>query len=291
MRISEICEKICVNLRETTFIPRKNNLWEKSTRVKTYIITILSALIFSSIAKAQINESDTLKFQLRSTFTGNFQTGNVEMLTLRGRLDAAGQLSKDIVFKTQNSTLYQSFFGRKADNDVFSRNYLYYKPHNRLYPYAIAYVSSNFRRKVDIRYFAGAGLSCQLVQNTRSLVKLSANALYEQSNFSANTFNDAYYNGANQIKLWRASTYIMASTRVFNNRMRVYCDAFWQPAFQRSSNYRTQVDAGLEFPVWKGLTLNALFTHTHENVVPVSTKTTDTILTFGLGYGLKSKSK
>ncbi len=285
MPISEICVKIRVNPRETT-----SNLREKSTRVKNYIITVLSALLFSSLAMAQISESDTLKFQLRTSLTGNFQTGNVEMLTLRGRLDAATMLSNDIVFKTQNSSLYQSFFGKKADNDLFSRNYLYFKPYNRVYPYAIAYISTNYRRKVDMRYFAGAGLSYQLVRRSHSLVKLSANALYEQSNFLANSFNDAIYNGTDQIKLWRASTYLMASSWVFHKRLRLYCDAFWQPAFNRISNYRTQMDLGMEFPVWKGLTLNILFTNTHENVVPLSTKTTDNILTFGLGYGIKSRN-
>lgn len=251
------------------------------------LFNLLLSLLCHSVAKAQINESDTLKFQLRTSLTGNFQTGNVDMLTVRSRLDAACMLSKDVVFKTQNSTLYQSFFGRKADNDVFSRNYLYYKPHNRLYPYAIAYVSTNFRRKVDIRYFAGGGITYQLARGKRSMVKLSANAIYEQSNFAANTFNDAFYNGKDQIKLWRATTFLMASSWLFNKRLRVYCDAFWQPAFNRTNNYRTQMDVGLEFPVWKGLTLNALYTYTHENVVPISTRTTDNMLTFGLGYGLK----
>jgi hypothetical protein len=50
------------------------------------------------------------------------------------------------------------------------------------------------------------------------------------------------------------------------------------------------MDVGLEFPFWRGLAFNALFTNTHENVVPVSTKTTDNILTFGLSYGLKSRN-
>lgn len=252
------------------------------------VFATLTALSCASTVYAQLNESDTLKFQLKASFTGNYQTGNVEALTLRGRLDAVLMRSKDIVFKSQNSNLYQSFFGRKADSDVFSRNYLYYKPQNRLYPYAIVYISTNYRRKVDTRSFTGVGVTYQLIRSKHSILKLSANTIYEQSDFGATEFNDAFYNGSNKINLWRASMFLMGSSWLFNNRLRIYYDAFWQPAFSRSSNYRTQMDAGLEFPLWKGLGFTALYTYTHENVVPLSTRTTDNILTFGLNYNFRS---
>lgn len=254
------------------------------------LLTAWTVLLLAGAAQAQLNESDTLKFQLRSTLSGNYQKGNVEMLTLRSRLDAVWALSGNFVFKTQNSTLYQSFFGRKADNDLFSRNYLYYRPQGRVYPYAIAYLSTNFRRKVDIRYFAGAGATVQVLRSKHSQLKLSANAVYEQSDFAANTFNDSHYNGSSNIRLWRASAFVMGSSWLFHRRLRFFYDAFWQPALSRRSNYRTQLDLGLEAPLWKGLSLNALYTRTHENVVPLSTQTTDSILTFGLSYAFSRKN-
>lgn len=248
------------------------------------MLTTLLQLLSAGVVTAQIHEGDTLRFQVRSALTGSYQTGNVDLLAIRGKLDAVVKCTPDVVFKSQNNQLYQAFYGKKADNDMFSRNYLYYKPHQKVYPYAMAYLSTNFRRKVQLRYFVGGGATYQLIHNKSTVLKLSANAVYEQSRFSAQTFNDTYYNGSDQITVWRASVFTYGSTRLFHRRMRVYYDAFWQPAFRRSNNYRTQVDLGVELPVWKGLSFNAVFAYTRENVVPTGTVTTDQLLSFGVSY-------
>lgn len=242
--------------------------------------------VITSGAFAQINESDTVRFQFRSGLTGLYQTGNVELLSVRGRLDLALHVSPALVFKTQNNYGYQEFSRRKADEDVFSRNYLYYKPERRVYPYAIAYISTNLRRKLDLRYFAGAGVTYQLYRSVHSILKLSANMVYEESSFRTSNLNDAYYAGQRQINLWRGTLFAAGSSWVFNRKVRLYYDAYWQPAVERTDNYRTQFDVGLDVPVWKGLAINALYTYTRESVVPVTTKADDRICTFGVSYGL-----
>jgi len=258
---------------------------------KRYLITLatLVQLFFAGVVTAQIQEGDTLTFQLRTAVTGNYQTGNVELLAIRGRLDAVVKCSPKVVLKTQNSHMYQAFYGNKADNDLFSRNYIYYQPQRTLYPYAIAYISSNFRRKVELRYFAGGGATCQIVRHKNAVLKLSANAVYEQSRFSALTFSDGHYDGSDQISVWRASVFSYGSARVLGRRVRLFYDAYWQPAFDRRSNYRTQLDLGAELPVWKGLSFNALFTYTHENVVPTGTRPTDQLLSFGVSYNVQRR--
>lgn len=255
--------------------------------MKKIIGLLLSAI--TSVAFAQINESDTLRFQFRSSLTGLYQTGNVELLSMRSRLDLALHVSKAIVFKTQNNYGYQEFSGRKADEDIFSRNYLYYKPERTVYPYAIAYISTNLRRKLDLRYFAGAGITYQLYRSAHAVLKLSANMVYEESSFRTSNLNDTYYAGQQQINLWRGTLFVAGSTWILNRKVRLYYDAYWQPAVERTDNYRTQFDVGLDVPVWKGLSLNGLYTYTRESVVPVTTKTDDGILTFGLSYSLVKK--
>ena len=74
---------------------------------------------------------------------------------------------------------------------------------------------------------------------------------------------------------------------LLEKHIRFYYDAYWQPAFNNKKNYRTQVDVGLDFPVWKGLSLSALYAFTHENVVIEKVKQEDKILTFGIAYNLK----
>ncbi len=78
---------------------------------------------------------------------------------------------------------------------------------------------------------------------------------------------------------------------LFDKHIRLYYDAYWQPAFNNQNNYRTQFDIGADFPIWKGFFFNALYSFTHENVVVTNIQQDDKILTFGLTYNFKKKVK
>ena len=255
-------------------------------------ISFFAALLFCLIgqeSRAQINESDTVRLQIRAALNGNFQQGNVEILTLRGRLDLLYAPAPDWVFKTQNSSLYQAFYSKKADNDVFSRNYLYFRPKSRVYPFAIAYVSANFRRKIESRYFAGAGATWQVVNSRPVVLKFSASAVYESTRFGDTVFNYPEYDGSGKIALWRGTLYAGGWAYLLQRRARLLYDVFWQPGFGNANNYRSQFDLGIDFPLWKGLFFNVLYTYTHENVVVQKVLPDDRILTFGLGYNFRKR--
>ena len=213
--------------------------------------TLFVFLLFPSLASlrvfAQLNESDTAKFQLRTTLTGNYQQGNVDVLTIRGKLEFIFSPAKRWAFKSQNSSLYQAFYNKKADNDLFSRNYFYYRPEQKVYPFAMAYISANYRRKIDSRYFAGAGITWQLISHNNMLMKLSLSSVYENSLFNGKQYNESQYDGDDKIHLWRGTLYMSGWIYLFQKHLRVYYDAYWQPAFNNRSNYRTQYDIGIDF--------------------------------------------
>ncbi len=250
-----------------------------------FILLVLAPTIF---LRAQLNESDTLHYQVRMGVTGNIQRGNVKVTTIRCRLDVTYAPNADWAFKTQNNTLYQAF-AAKADNDLFSRNYLYVKPGKKLYPYAIAYASTNYRRKIDSRFFAGAGLTWQMINTADHVLKLSANTVYEKTTFRGSSFNLPEFNGMDEASVWRATVYLSGLHNLLGKRIRLYYDAFWQPAFSSGKDYRVEYDIGLDFPVWKGLAFNCLYSYKHENLVVTKIKQDDTILTFGLAYNFKRK--
>jgi Protein of unknown function, DUF481 len=252
---------------------------------------ILWNLLLLSMCKsfAQLNESDTAKFQLRVSLTGNYQQGNVEVLNVKSKLECSYSPIKNWVIKSQNSSLYQAFYSVKADNDIFSRNYIYYEPQHKIYPFGIAYVSTNYRRKIDNRYFAGAGVTYQVINTQNNVLKLSASAVYEATKFASSNYNFSEYNGDKNINLWRGTLYVGGWNYLLEKHIRLYYDAYWQPAFNNNNNYRTQVDVGIDFPVWKGLSFNALYAFTHENLVIEKVKQQDKILTFGVAYNLKRK--
>lgn len=238
--------------------------------------------------QAQINESDTIRFQTKTKASGNYQNGNVNVLTVKGNLEFTVKTSSRWVLKSQNAQLYQEFSDRKADNNIFSRNYLYFKPENKIYPFGIAYISTNFRRKIDLRYFVGAGMTYRPFSTVQYVVKVAFNIVYEESHFNGRLFNFSEYNGNDVIVVWRSSLYSAGWIHFLNEKFRVSYETFYQPAFSMADNYRVQLSLSLDCPVWKGLYMTTDFYYTHESVVPFGTREDDNILTFGVGYGFKA---
>ncbi len=247
-----------------------------------YLLLIISLSRVSVFA--QLNESDTVKFQTRVSLTGGYQQGNINIFTLRTKADVVYSPIKNIVLKSQNSSLYQTFSSTKVDNDIFSRNYFYYKPQNNIYPFGIAYISSNYRRKINTRIFAGSGATWQLLNKKYNVVKLSVNVIYETNIFKGSTFNYSTYNGYNKINVWRSTLFVSGWNYLFNKHVRLYYDVYYQQAFNDKNNYRTQFDIGADLPVWKGLNFTALYTFSHENVTIKNIKEEDKILSLGFAY-------
>ncbi len=257
---------------------------------KKLVIFFLSIFLFgfsTNACLAQINESDSVKYQLKTSLSGNYQSGNVNVLITRAKMDFSVKLNRHFVFKTQNATLFQSFSGKKVDNDLFCRNFIYYDAHNRFYPFGIAYISSNFRRKIKDRYFAGLGATYQAVREKNNVLKLSFNMVYESTNFDATQFNFDEYNGLKQIALWRSTLYLAGWHYMHKNTIKLYYDAYYQPSWTSRINYRSQFDLGIDMSIWKGLAFTILYTVTHENVVPIKIVQNDKILTFGLNFTMK----
>lgn len=249
--------------------------------MRYWLVTVF-VLLMGKAAQAQINESDTLSLQYRAALTGNVQSGNLEALTLLGRFDLSVAPTGKWALKTQNNARYQAFFGRKADNDFNSQNFVYLGQQKTLYPFAMAFAAVNFRRKVRLRWFAGPGLTWQVWRGPGQVVKLSLAGVYEATEFDGAAYNYPEYNGIARIKTWRATARVFGQHRL--QRLRVSYEAYVQPSLERANNFRWLADLNLEMPVWRGLNLNAHVLYTHENVVVEGVKTRDMILSFGLSY-------
>lgn len=239
-------------------------------------------------ALAQLNESDTVRLQMRVAATGASQAGNVEMLSLRGKVDMTlASASRRWAFKTQNAYLYQSFFRIKADEDLFSRNFVYWQPDRRIYPFAMAFVSTNFRRQIDLRYFAGAGLTWQWRRGASHQVKWSLSAVYEETRFARQVFNDSYYDGQSAIRTWRLTTWLYGKHRLPIHQWLLHYEVYAQPGLDRPDNLRWQAEVGLDLPLYKGLYGTVNWLYTYEQVVALPNRNHDSLLTFGLQYSLR----
>jgi hypothetical protein len=186
--------------------------------------------------------------------------------------------------------LYQEFYGTRADNDFASRNYLYFKTQNKIYPYLIAFVSGTYRRDINSRTFAGIGATWHVMRKSKHSIRFSANTVYEATWFAQSDFNIDQYNGNSVIDLWRCSFYTNGNHSFHDKSITISYEAFYQPSPQDFNNYRVHTDITVDFKIWKGLSINTSHLFTWESLVVESVKRKDTIVGFGLSYQWKKQS-
>jgi hypothetical protein len=247
----------------------------------TFILFLIPTLL-----TAQINESDTLKIKAKLSLTGFWQAGNVETFIFRAKTDVSFVPLRNMVFKTQNSYVYQAFGGDKADEDFLSLNFLYLNPEKKFYPLVLGFVSTNFRREIDLRYLFGAGFTYQILNSDKNWLKLSVTSEYEHTNFTKTNFNIAAFNGQETINTMRGTIWLNGKYHLFKKKIIITHETYIQPSLSNSNNYRWQADVGLELPVWKHLNFKVNYLHTFESLVIENQKQQDKFLTFG--FTLKS---
>ncbi|WP_439130160.1 DUF481 domain-containing protein [Polaribacter sp.] len=248
-------------------------------------ITFLLLLV-PLLLTAQINESDTLNVKAKLSLTGFWQAGNVETFIFRAKTDISFTPLKNIVFKTQNSYVYQAFGGNKADEDFLSLNFLYLNPHKKLYPLILGFMSTNFRREIDARYLFGAGITYQILNSDKNWLKVSLTSEYEKTYFNKTNFNLVEYNGKETINTMRGTIWLNGKYHLLKKKIIITHETYLQPSLSKSNNYRWQADVGLELPVWKHLNFKVNYLHTFESLVIENQKQQDKFLTFG--FTLKS---
>ena len=248
---------------------------------------ILCVLLFSPLLlSAQIDESDSLKIKADLSLTGFWQSGNVETLILRAKSGLSYKPLKKFVAKTQNSYVYQEFGRTKADADFLSLNFLYFEPESKFYPQLLAFVSTNFRREIDIRTLFGGGVTYRAYKKKKDWLKLSFTSEFERTNFKNTDFNVDEYDGDESISTLRATLWVNGKYYLFNDKLIVTHESYIQPSLQDGDNYRWQADVGFEFPISKNLNFKINYLRTFESIVVEDQKRGDEFLTFG--FTLKS---
>ena len=247
---------------------------------------LLYFLLFPSILSAQINESDTLKIKAGLSLSGFYQGGNVETLIYRAKTDLSFTLWKKWVFKNQNSYIYQAFGKEKADEDILVLNFLYLNPDRKVYPFALGFVSTNFRREIELRYLTGVGITFQALSKEDYWLKFSISSEYERTYFSKTSFNYPEYNGQETNNTLRGTIWANGKYKLFKGKMVFTHESYYQPSLEDANNYRWQADLGLELPIWTSFSFKISYRHTYENIVIENQKRQDQFLT--MGFTLKN---
>jgi hypothetical protein len=243
-------------------------------------------LSFPLLLYSQINESDTLRVKAQLALSGVWQEGNVETQIFRAKQGLTYRPFNGWVVKSQNSYVYQAFGGTKADEDILSLNFLYLNPERRLYPQVLGFVSTNFRRAIDLRYLLGMGITYQLMEKKNQWLKFSISSEFEKTKFNQSDFNQSQYNGSSSISTWRGTLWINGRYALLDKKLVLTHESFLQPSLQSSDNYRWQADLGLEIPLVKYLNFKINYLHAFESIVIQGQQREDQFLTFG--FSIKS---
>lgn len=243
-------------------------------------------LAFPLLLYSQINESDTLRVKAQLALSGVWQEGNVETQIFRAKQGLTYRPLNGWVVKSQNSYVYQAFGGTKADEDILSLNFLYLNPERRLYPQVLGFVSTNFRRAIDLRYLLGMGITYQLMEKKNQWLKFSISSEFEKTKFNQSDFNQSQYNGSSSISTWRGTLWINGRYALLDKKLVLTHESFLQPSLQSSDNYRWQADLGLEIPLVKYLNFKINCLHAFESIVIEGQQREDQFLTFG--FSIKS---
>jgi len=251
------------------------------TLSEMYKALVFILFLFPVTLFAQINESDTLKTKASLSLTGFYQDGNVETKIFRAQSEFSFHPWNKSVFKTNNSYVYQEFGKQKADEDVLSLNFLYLNPEKKIHPFLLGFVSTNFRRRIDLRFLTGGGVTYQIVESGSEWLKISISGEYEQTDFASSNFNRDEYDGSREINTFRGTIWISGRYHLFDEKMILSHESYYQPSLEESNNYRWRADLGLELPIWDFLSLKINYLQTFESIVIENQKQQDRFLTFG----------
>lgn len=230
---------------------------------------------------AQVKDKDSIKLRMDLSLTGFWQGGNVETLIFRAANKFDYQFAKNVKFRSQNSYVLQEFGRVKADEDILSLNFVNINTHKRLHPLALAFFSTNFRRKIDYRYIVGGGLSYQFLKKKKHNIIMSLTGEFEHTDFETTDFKIDDYDGYTAINTWRSTLWFQGEHQLFSGKMIFKHEFYFQPSLQDSDNFRWRGDVSLELPIWDFLNFKINYYRTYESVVVEPQLPMDEFLTFG----------
>lgn len=122
-------------------------------------------------------------------------------------------------------------------------------PERRLHPFMLGFVSTNFRRRIDLRFLTGGGITYQIVRGEREWFKVSLSGEYEQTDFATNDYNRDQYDSNREINTLRGTVWISGKYRFLDNRVIFNHESYYQPSLAQRNNYRWRTDLGIELPI------------------------------------------
>jgi hypothetical protein len=247
------------------------------------IAALLLLFLIPTQSRAQLTETDTLKFGYRATLNGSWITGNLERLLVTATLDLS-TVHRVWAFRTSNSYQHGTFGKFRTENDLISKNFFYLFPRKAVYPYLMGWMETNLRRSIGFRYQVGPGVSWAFLRKPKHSMKISATATFEETRFERDTFELVAYDGTQMIRTARATARLVGQHSFASGHIRLRYELWGQPSVLDADNFRLHADVAIEVPVHKLIAVRTAFNYNYESVVVAGAFRQDTYWMFGLTF-------
>jgi len=247
--------------------------------------TLLLGLLLPKMSFAQLTEADTANFAFQAGSTGYFSSGNVERLLLRNNLSVAVlDNKKGFGLKSSNTYVYGTFGNFKTEDDLFSRNFLYFKPKARVYPYLMYFFGQDFRHRIWQRHQAGVGGSLRLLQTKDNQLKFSLTVSREFTQYHSANFQEYDNEGSRELTLNRLTLSFFG--RHHFGKLRFGYELWAQPALSDTpETFRYHTDAFLNYKIGKIISLQTALNVNYEELALVGVERNDVVWSFGVAIG------
>lgn len=232
-------------------------------------------------AAGQLTETATLPFGYRVTVNGTWLSGNVDRFLVAGGAELAW-VGEQWAFRSSNTYQYGTSGAFTTENDLFLKQFLYWQPRSRVYPYLMVWTESNRRRDYRLRYQLGPGISWGVLSKELHQLKLSATLTLEQTHFNRSFPSNSPNAGQSSIQTPRATLRLYGQHRIGPRGWRLRYEMWGQPSLRYIDNYRLHGDWSWELPVSKVVALRTTFNYNYERVVLPQVKRQDTFWVLGI---------
>ncbi len=247
---------------------------------------LLLLLLFPFTVVAQESSIGASNWKADLNLSGFYQAGNVETKIFRAASTLSVKAYRNIFFETKNSYVFQEFGRTKADEDILSLNFLNFNPDRKLYPLALAFFSTNFRREIDLRYIIGAGLSYRVLNEANKSLQISVTTEFEHTEFGNANYNRSQYDGDATLNTYRGTFWMNGRYELVEDKLILMHESFYQPSLQESNNFRWRTNSGIAVPITEFLNITFNYQHTYESIVIAGEKKEDRFVT--VGFTIKS---
>lgn len=213
--------------------------------------------------------------------TAFVNTGNVERVLLRGE---AGFSHHNPLWAaaTTNSYLWGTFGSFRTENDWSSRNHVYLFPEARIYPFAMHWLETSYRRRIDVRNQAGAGATWAIVSAPQTILKLSLMLSGEATDYAAAANLPDGALQSTERPLMRGTPRLYFRQNLGSESTALISELWYQQALQTQNDYRWHWETGIEWALGQTLSLKTLLVYHYESAIPQRVVREDLAWTFGV---------